>query len=645
MTLEYLCCPQCHHTLNLESPRNTCPSCQSSIAIREGVIDFIPDDDFYWGEVEQARMRQINGEAEEIGWFAALQKYLANKPNIINYATDPGRLGWLFHCYDNQSEQVCLDIGSGWGTLSLGLSRFYKTVYSVERVYERLHFQALRAAGDDIHNVHFLRCNSLTLPLLDNTVDLVVLNGILEWMGLADLKREPDELQLAFLAEVKRVLKPTGMVYIGIENRYGAQYFMGARDHEGLRFTSLMPRSLANLTTRIAQGRSSRHYDEADSGEQTRSKYRAYTYSAWGYQRLLRQVGFCQAALYWTWPSYSYPRMSGTLDGKSAKHIIGDMKNRSYGWLHLALALSSCLPEWALSWLVKAFSPTFLIIAGEQENQGNMQKAILERAPSVHSFVRLSLGARTEARSTFLLLGRQGTLAVVQSSEYEDEDKNGRSFKLEDKDVVQGRSFRVHSRKDIQLAANWLADFQRSTNLGEWPVQSLEEEIKELEESVLCLTGTAQIAPNLEQYLSYYIQAIHTTPLPIVSEHGDYAPVNILISTEGHLSPIDWEYRRTRGNPLMDVGAFSLSLLRLGKSGHSLGKNSRLSPPLTWFHASYTAHFRIPVELAPVYYLLRRISLVATSPGDEAARYLVLSQWLSSLELALEYSMNNHNHQ
>ena len=90
------------------------------------------------------------------------------------------------------------------------------------------------------------------------------------------------------LKDFHRILKPGGHVYVGIENRIGYVYFLGGRDHGGLRFTSLMPRPIADIYSRLIK----------------RQPYRAYTYSLLGYKNLLKKAGYSQIDFYATIPSY-----------------------------------------------------------------------------------------------------------------------------------------------------------------------------------------------------------------------------------------------------------------------------------------------------------------------------------------------------
>jgi ubiquinone/menaquinone biosynthesis C-methylase UbiE len=274
-------------------------------------LDFIPEDDFYWGEIDLPKMRQINEQVRKENWYSVISQLL---PEKLGYIVDPGRLGWLFHCYDPDSNQACLDLGSGWGSLTFYLKDLYKTMYSQDGVIERLEFQALRADSENVHNIRFLRSDFQRIPLPDNSVDLVVLNGVLEWVALRDSHHKPEEIQLDFLVEIRRVLKSEGVVYLGIENRLGAQYFLGAEDHSGYPFTSLLPRAIANLFIKVVAKTGPKNNNSTHVFSNIEPGYRTYTYTKWGYQKLLYLAGFPKISFLWTWPGYSYPRLSGPLD-------------------------------------------------------------------------------------------------------------------------------------------------------------------------------------------------------------------------------------------------------------------------------------------------------------------------------------------
>ena len=82
------------------------------------------------------------------------------------------------------------------------------------------------------------------------------------------------------------------MLYVGIRNRWALAYLRGT-DHSGLRFTSYLPRFVANLYTRLRTG----------------ARYDTYTYGARGYRKLLREAGFDTPELYLVHPGYNLPRI------------------------------------------------------------------------------------------------------------------------------------------------------------------------------------------------------------------------------------------------------------------------------------------------------------------------------------------------
>jgi hypothetical protein len=90
------------------------------------------------------------------------------------------------------------------------------------------------------------------------------------------------------------VLKPGGTLLLGIENRYAAHYFAGAReDHTDLRFSSLIPRRLADLYNRRAKG----------------VPFETPTHSREALRELLRGAGL-NPRIAAVLPSYQQPRLA-----------------------------------------------------------------------------------------------------------------------------------------------------------------------------------------------------------------------------------------------------------------------------------------------------------------------------------------------
>ncbi len=98
-----------------------------------------------------------------------------------------------------------LDAGCGTGLLTLALLRVLRRPARITAVdlSRRSLLTARRAAArlghDPRHRVNFVQANALSLPFPDDTFDLVVTSGVLEYLPLGE-----------GLAELRRVLTPGG---------------------------------------------------------------------------------------------------------------------------------------------------------------------------------------------------------------------------------------------------------------------------------------------------------------------------------------------------------------------------------------------------------------------------------------------------
>jgi hypothetical protein len=124
-------------------------------------------------------------------------------------------------------------------------------------------------------------------------------------------QENPRDLQLRFLEKMRLLLKPSGFLCVGIENRIGAEVIRGAVDHSGWPYTSLMPRRVADVWCRYKQRR---YRSGANLG------YRTYTYSLSGYRKLFREAGFASTAAFHAWDGYNKPSL--LLPLKSPKPLI-----------------------------------------------------------------------------------------------------------------------------------------------------------------------------------------------------------------------------------------------------------------------------------------------------------------------------------
>jgi ubiquinone/menaquinone biosynthesis C-methylase UbiE len=628
-----LCCPKCHSILSVEKEgEHYCPGCGEKYRLDNGIIDFTPDDSFYWGEITQEEMIRVNQKAETEGWLQALRDdaVVNNHRDMAVYILDNTRLAGLFHYYNSEMNDTCLDLGSGWGPLSFGLSQYYAQVYSVDGVLERLRFQAIRARQEHTTNLKIIKSSLFKLPLPDQSMSVVIVNGLLEWVGLSHPEIPPDQVQVNFLKEVLRVLKPGGRIYIGIENRIGIQFIMGGMDHSGLSFTSLMPRWLASQVVKFAKRKD---YSAVFTGAE--SSYRTLTYTYWSYKKLLENTGYCNTELYWTWPSYNLPRVSGTMDGSSIKEYLEVIRNNMNSALKRTLVdIGQGLPKPVLGLLLKSFAPYFLIVADKEKQEGGIQNDILNKE-TPKDFLRTTPTGRPYLEASYCLATIQGERKIVRVKWAQHDGTAG--FVTGEEKLTSGHPVQLNSIKEIRQVASWLADFQLDNQKGTWPLLEIEKEIHGLIAMAKAQNLPSDLYVPLDQFEKKYTAFMSScSAWPKTVEHGEFEPQNVLVSQDLSIDVLHWDLKNLEGNCLMDSGAFFLALLL--KSYPSRPSSSAVvNQPARAFEAAYCHKMHIPLHLAPVYYALRGFECNMGGTVLDSTNYLCYRHWLDLLTKALKY--------
>jgi SAM-dependent methyltransferase len=249
----------------------------------------------YWGETSLSHMREVLDLMGSMPWREALRRVCGNEP-VYRHLTAGVGVDIVYGMpWDNIN--TVLEIGSGMGFMTAPLARFARKLIAVEAVPERALFLRKRAEQEKWNNVYPLLANGTDLPFEPESFDLICMNGVFEYLGLWETG-DPQEVQQKFLATVHRLLKPSGYFYIGIETRYGAGAWLGGRDHSGLRYTSLMPRLVADWYCRV---RKTPFYGSSSAAE----GYRLYTHTAKQYEGMFRQAGFPTVEVYGCFDGYN----------------------------------------------------------------------------------------------------------------------------------------------------------------------------------------------------------------------------------------------------------------------------------------------------------------------------------------------------
>lgn len=230
-----------------------------------------------------------------------------NYPNYWNMIYSPKREA-ILEIMEIDHNDECADLGSMWGVHTVGLAKRSKKVFSVDQTYDSLEIVKRRCEIEKLNNVILIN-DDLKKFKINNHFDKILVNGVLEWIPTIDnvvLSEEygkfskkknssnPLKMQINFLQNVFDSLKKNGKLCLAIENRYDYKHFLGSPDpHNNLKFTTILPRFVANIVSKIFLGRN----------------YENYTYSFAKLKEIFTTLGFKNICLYAVFPHYHEPEL------------------------------------------------------------------------------------------------------------------------------------------------------------------------------------------------------------------------------------------------------------------------------------------------------------------------------------------------
>ncbi|MGH9325332.1 MAG: methyltransferase domain-containing protein [Terriglobia bacterium] len=356
-------CLNCSQTLQAQEEFIVCPHCASRWPVVRGIPRFFQQESHYWGEIDRQSAAEFLESTRQGCWREVVRARFSDA-DMMNGVFNLQRASWLA-LLGLAPDAVALDVGCGYGAITHSLALSMKEVCAVEAIPERIEFTQERLRQERLENVTLVQASAMNLPFFESSFDLVVLNGILEWVGEWDLAGSPRDVQLKFLASIRRLLKDDGVAVIGIENRLSLGTLRGGIDHSGISYTNLVPRRLA---TRMLQRSSATHYRTKLN---PKKEYRTYTYSARGYRKLFAEARYGSSSVYWASPSYNQPSNLVPLEARRLIHEVSlgalDHPGRpvTSSWRHKAkrMFVSSPVFRWVL--------PDFVIVASKNAARQN----------------------------------------------------------------------------------------------------------------------------------------------------------------------------------------------------------------------------------------------------------------------------------
>jgi SAM-dependent methyltransferase len=334
---DILRCPRTGRALAPEGAALHTPEGSQRYPVQHGVPNFRAHDP---ADLDDERALAAMAEAaRRDGWRAALR---AHRPELLAYVDDPGRARFL-DLLPLTPETVALEIGPGLGQFLVPLGRRVARVHGLELSPGQALFAAARCREEGVDNaVVAAGGDDLLLPYADASIDVVILNNVLEWVRPAGASIVTEDAQRLLLGEVQRVLRPGGAFFVATKNRYALRHLLGGRDENArdVRFGHALPRRLARaLAAR-------------------RPRILGLLHSRRGLAALLRSAGFEPGTGYWAGPDPRYPQWIVEASAASIRAA-----RRRDGFVQGATRSTAALMPLVPAALVKHLAPGLAFVA------------------------------------------------------------------------------------------------------------------------------------------------------------------------------------------------------------------------------------------------------------------------------------------
>lgn len=281
---------------------NYIPEKSRAVSLGEGGL-------FYRGhrstyrDAPQETLESITSRVERgTPWRGAVKDFFERDHNwLYRIITHPDR-ALFFRLYPPAHDANVLDVGSGWGQIALPLAANGCRVCALEPTRERLEFIRAASKQEGLSNkMFFIGCDYLDAEFRQS-FDMITCIGAFEWSGKFSSDEDPQNAQRSFLRKVKSELRPDGYCVIGIENRFGLKYWLGAAgDHTGAPGVEILDAALAQKRWKKKNG----------------AELRTFIYTMGEYQDLLADAGFREINFYAAFPDYKLPQVIIPLDKAS----------------------------------------------------------------------------------------------------------------------------------------------------------------------------------------------------------------------------------------------------------------------------------------------------------------------------------------
>lgn len=240
-------------------------------------------------DTDMGQLRLFNEGLDKKNWQeVAAELYAKDNPWLFKNITNQNRSDFLF-LLDIKKDMLALEIGAGWGQVAIPLSQFCNVV-TIDSNPEKIQIMKKIAKQENKNNMQFVVSDISDKIFEHNQFDLIIFNSIPEWLEHSR-NTDPTTLLNDALCEAHNLLKPEGVLYIGIENKYGLKYLLGEKnDHTDLSDHVYLKKEIAKSIF------------EAE----TDKKLKVLTYSKQEYEEMLMHAGFKDIKFFGDLPDYKF---------------------------------------------------------------------------------------------------------------------------------------------------------------------------------------------------------------------------------------------------------------------------------------------------------------------------------------------------
>lgn len=269
--------------------------------------------------LDMEQFRSFKQELTRKNWQEVVTELYANiNPWFFKIMTNQNKSDFLF-LLDIKKNMLALEIGAGWGQVTVPLSQFCNVV-TIDANLEKIQILKKIAKQENKNNIQFIVADISDKILEHNQFDLIIFNSIPEWLGSFS-NTDPAALLNNVLNEVYNLLKPEGILYIGAENKYGLKYLLGEKDdYSGISDYVYLKKEITKSIF------------EAETGE----KLKVFMYSKQEYEEMLKKTGFKNIKFFGDLPDYKFLHTVVDLSSGHAPSYVA--KNLDfipeYDWAH-----------------------------------------------------------------------------------------------------------------------------------------------------------------------------------------------------------------------------------------------------------------------------------------------------------------------